>query len=211
MLRRSAAAAGALAHAPLPCRRRRGVAAEELRLGEHRLLELVEQHALVRRVDVGEAVRRPEQQHLGVGHRLLQRVHERDRAARCEGHRLAAPRARERVARRLVRRPGGRRREARAGLPACTVSDDAERPQPLEVGRSARACASTGSCSGWTRRLSFARAYGTTALTALSTGSTSIPVTVTAGPDQIRSPRPPVPKNGTPGAISASSRNSSSL
>ena len=72
-------------------------------------------------------------------------------------------------------------------------------------------CASTGFCSGWTRRLTFARAYGTTAFTALSTGSTSIPVTVTAGPVQIRSPSPPVPKKGTPGSISASSRNSSSV
>ena len=73
------------------------------------------------------------------------------------------------------------------------------------------ACASTGSCSGCTRRLTLARAYGTTALTALSTGRTSMPVTVIAGPDQIRSPSPPVPMNGAPGSISASSRNSSSV
>ena len=57
----------------------------------------------------------------------------------------------------------------------------------------------------------FARAYGTTALTAPSTGSASMPVTVIAGPDQSRSPRPPVPRNGRPGSTSARSRNSSSL
>jgi hypothetical protein len=73
------------------------------------------------------------------------------------------------------------------------------------------ACASRGSCSGCTRKLIFARAYGTTAFTARSTGRTSMPVTVTDGPVHTRSPRPPVPKKGTPGSTSASSRNSSSL
>ena len=48
----------------------RGVAAEELGLGDDRLLELVDQDALVRRVDVGEAVGGAEQQDLGVGRRL---------------------------------------------------------------------------------------------------------------------------------------------
>ena len=38
-----------------------------------------------------------------------------------------------------------------------------------------------------------------------------MPVTVIAGPDQTRSPRPPVPMSGSPGTTSASSRNSSSL
>ena len=47
-----------------------GEAAEELRLRDDRLLELVDQHALVRRVDVREAVGRAEQQDLGVRHRL---------------------------------------------------------------------------------------------------------------------------------------------
>ena len=46
--------------------------------------------------------------------------------------------------------------------------------------------------------LTFARAEGTTAFTASSTGSTSMPVTVSAGPDQRRSPSPPVPMNGMP-------------
>ena len=58
--------------------------------------------------------------------------------------------------------------------------------------------------------LTFARADGTTAFTAPSTDSTSMPVTVSAGPDQRRSPSPPVPMNGMPSSISASSRNSSS-
>ena len=38
-----------------------------------------------------------------------------------------------------------------------------------------------------------------------------MPVTVIDGPLQSRSPMPPVPRNGRPGSISASSRNSSSL
>ena len=82
VLAASAGAGGRLAHASSSrAGERRGVPAEELGLGEHGLLELVEQHALVRRVDVGVPVRRPEQEHLGLGHGLLQRVHERDRAA----------------------------------------------------------------------------------------------------------------------------------
>ena len=59
----------------------RCVASEELGLGEDRLLELVDDHALVRGVDVREAVRRAEHEDLGVRRCLAQGAHERDRAA----------------------------------------------------------------------------------------------------------------------------------
>ena len=72
-------------------------------------------------------------------------------------------------------------------------------------------CASTASCSGWTRTLRLARVRGETAFSALSTDGTSIPVTVIAGPDHTLEPRPPLPISGSPGSTSASSRNSSSL
>ena len=52
---------------------------------------------------------------------------------------------------------------------------------------------------------------GETALSALSTDGTSMPVTVIAGPDHTLEPRPPLPISGSPGSTSASSRNSSSL
>ena len=71
-------------------------------------------------------------------------------------------------------------------------------------------CASTASCSGCTRTLSAARAYGETALTAPSTDGTSMPITVIAGPDQTRDPRPPVPISGMPSSTVPSSRKSSS-
>ena len=56
-----------------------------------------------------------------------------------------------------------------------------------------------------------ARVRGDTALSALSTEGTSIPVIVIAGPDHTLEPRPPLPTSGSPGRTSASSRNSSSL
>ena len=70
--------------------------------------------------------------------------------------------------------------------------------------------ASTASCSGCTRTLSTARAYGETALTAPSTDGTSMPMTVIAGPDQTREPSPPVPISGMPSSTVPSSRKSSS-
>ena len=133
----------------------------------HRPLELVDQHALVRRVDVREAVRRAEQQDLGVGHRLLQRADERDRAAGRDDDGLVPQAVGERGAGGLVGR--ARRWSAEKPLPVSAGLDlerDPERPQRLEVRGSSVAWASSGSCSGWMRRLSFARAYGTTALTA---------------------------------------------
>ena len=66
----------------------RGEEPEELRLGDHRLLELVEQHPLVGGVDVAVAVGGSEEHDLGVGHGLLQRGDERDRATRRGVHRL---------------------------------------------------------------------------------------------------------------------------
>src|SRR5690242_18094717 len=57
------------------------VLAEERRLGGDRLLELVEQHALVRAVDVRVAVGGPDEQRLGVRQRAGERAHDRDRAA----------------------------------------------------------------------------------------------------------------------------------
>jgi hypothetical protein len=59
--------------------------------------------------------------------------------------------------------------------------------------------------------LIFARDQGLTALSALSTEGTSMPVTVIAGPDQSREPRSPVPFSGTSSGTSASARNSSSV
>ena len=132
---------------PLPAARR--VAAEELGLGDHRLLELVEQHALVRRVDVGEPVGRAEQQHLGLGRRLLQRADERDRAAGRDATRSRCPRP-PRARRAPPRRPGPRspRRSPCRSRAACTVERDRRTAAAPRGAASSAACASTGSCSG---------------------------------------------------------------
>ena len=111
-----------------------------------------------------------------VGHGLAERVHERDRAAGRDLHGLAAP-------------GGGERGAAPPRTPGPSVS--AKKPWPVSAARRPRArsrtgaapsrcrisaaCASSGSCAGWMRMLIFARAYGTTAFTALSTGSASRP------------------------------------
>src|SRR5262249_35594899 len=92
------------------------VLAGELGLRDAGPLELLDPDTLVRRVDVGETVRGAEKDDLGVGHRLVQRAHERDRAAGRDLHRLAAPGRGERCGGGLVRRPGRLGEEALAGL-----------------------------------------------------------------------------------------------
>src|SRR6476661_6986474 len=57
------------------------VLAEERGLGDGRLLQLVEQHALVGGVDVRVAVRGAHEQYLGLRRGRLQRTDERDRSA----------------------------------------------------------------------------------------------------------------------------------
>ena len=141
--------------------------AKNVGLGGDRLLELVEQHALVRargcwrsrRWRRRAGSRRP-------APRAWQRVDERDRAAARRADRLAAPGGRHRRARRLV---GGARRSAAAKpLPVSRACTSSAIPNGRSASRCATsaACASTASCSGWTRRLSFARACGETALSA---------------------------------------------
>src|SRR5262245_2324070 len=65
---------------------------EELCLREHRVPELLDQHALIGRVDIAEPVGRAKEQDLSFGDRGVQRVDERDRAACCYLHGLGAPR-----------------------------------------------------------------------------------------------------------------------
>jgi hypothetical protein len=54
----------------------RGVLAEELRFGNHRLPEFIQQDPLVRCVNVAEAVSGTEQQDLGLRNGRLERVHQ---------------------------------------------------------------------------------------------------------------------------------------
>ena len=188
---------GAIGHLSSSAR----VLAEERGLGRGRLLELVEQHALVGRVDVRVAVGRADQQDLGLGRRGLQRADERDRAAAAGASPAALPQAaRQRGARRR-RRPGpSSAPRTRCRSPRRRTSSAMPNGRTASRWRTSAACASAASCSGCTRRLSFARACGETALSAPSTDGTSIPVTVIAGPDQTREPRPPVPMQRQPGA-----------
>src|SRR5262245_58859238 len=65
---------------------------EELCLREHRVPELLDQHALIRRVDIAEPVGRAKEQDLSFGDRGVQRVDERDRAPCRYLHGLGAPR-----------------------------------------------------------------------------------------------------------------------
>ena len=151
----------------------------------------------------------PEQEDLGVRRRLAGGAHERDRAAGRDENGVRAPRARERGARGVVGRPRRLGGEPLAGLGRLHVELDPERPQPLEVAHERGLCLErillrVDAHADLRARGRHDRVDGA------ATGSTSIPVTVSAGPDQRRSPRPPVPMNGIPGSISASSRNSSS-
>jgi len=85
------AGSGALVTVSPSSREGLGEPAEELGLDGHRLLELVQQHALVRRVDVREPVGRPQEQDLRVRGRFLERADERDGATGRDERRLAAP------------------------------------------------------------------------------------------------------------------------
>ena len=94
---------------------------EELGFGDDRLLELVEQHALVGRVDVAVAVGRAEQQ-IGFRHRLLQARDERDRAAGRGVITGSLPQAVSFAAGRRVGRARCAGRESRARSPRPDVS-----------------------------------------------------------------------------------------
>ncbi len=104
-----------------------GEAPEEFGLDDDCLLELVDQHALVRPVDVGVPVGRSEQEELGLGHRLLQRVDERDRATGCSVRRLDTPRRSHRILCRLVCRSRRVREEPVAGCAGLNRQADPER------------------------------------------------------------------------------------
>src|SRR5262245_53009715 len=65
---------------------------EELCLREHGVPELLDQHALIRRVDIAEPVGRAKEQDLSFGNGGVQRVDERDRAARRDLYGRGAPR-----------------------------------------------------------------------------------------------------------------------
>ena len=110
--------------------------------------ELVEEDALVGCMDVGEAVvGRAEQQNLGVGNRLAEGAHERDRpAGRYDLGRLP-PGGLEGDPRRLE---GGPDVFAKKPLPVSTASTSSGIPNGRIPSRcSIRiACASSGSCSG---------------------------------------------------------------
>ena len=99
-----------------------------------------------------------------------ERAHERDRAAAARRDGLGAPRGRPRRARGRDT-PGcscRQRSRCRSG-PALHRELDAEGHRAARGGATTAACASAASCSGCTRTLSFARAYGWTALSASST------------------------------------------
>ena len=109
------------------------VAREEVRLGDRRLLELVEQHALVGSVDVGEAVRRAHHEQLGVRRGRREGAHDRDRAAAARHHDLGAPGGGPHLARRGVGRSGGPGGEAVAGGLGAHLEPDAERLDGAQV------------------------------------------------------------------------------
>ena len=135
----------------------------------------------------------PEEEDLGVRGRLAQSLDERDRAAGRDLDGLAAPGGLDRGDIASHTGPLELAREAVAGRASGDLERDPERALGLEVAITA-ACASAAACSGCTRTLSMARAYAwTTALSAPSTGGTSIPGTVIAGagPDLLADPTGP--------------------
>src|SRR5262245_38789229 len=117
----------------MPVLRLRSVEAEELRLREDCLLVLVDEDALVRRVDVREPVGGPEQQHLGRGDSLLEGVYERDRSAGRDHHRLRTPGAPQSLAGRVVCRARGVSGEAASYRVGLHRQIDAEWAEALEV------------------------------------------------------------------------------
>ena len=130
--------------------------------------------------------------------------HEWDRAARRDQYRLLPPQACS--SRRSWRPTPGRpvAAEAVARLTGGGVRGDAERAHAWRC-RTTAACASAASCSGWTAG-STPRGQRGDRIDRPSTDGASMPVTVIAGPVQIRSPMPPLPSSGHPSSTSASSR-----
>src|SRR5262245_61155815 len=100
----------------------RAVLAEELRFCEDRVPEFLEEHTLVRRVNIAESVRGTEKHDLGVGYRRVERVHERNRSTRRNRDRVRAPAFRERRPGCLV---GGARRPCREAV-SCRAGSDLE-------------------------------------------------------------------------------------
>ena len=91
---------------------------------------------------------------------LLQVVHERDRAAGRDADGLAAPGA----CQRLARPPRTRARRCpprtRSRSPPVWTTSETPYGRRLSKWRTSAACASSGSCSGWIRPLTLARANG---------------------------------------------------
>ena len=151
-------------------------------------------------MDVRKPVGRAEQQDLGVGDRLRQRADERDRAP---GRDAVAPRCP-----RPTRRPFGRPSYAGPdvfaanpwpGLRRLDLEGDPERSERLEM-RDQRRLSLHRVLRGVEARADLRpRVRDDGVQRVRRPERTSIPVTVSAGPDQMRSPRPPVPRNGRPG------------
>ena len=108
--------------------------------------------------------------------RLRERADDRDRAAAAGEQHVAAPRRRPRGARRVVGRARRSRRRSRCRSGRAARRARCRTAAARAGGAMTASCASTASCSGCTRTLSTARAYGETALTAPSTDGTSMPI-----------------------------------
>src|SRR5262245_50956369 len=102
---------------------------EKLSLREHRVPELLDQHAFIRRVDIAESIGRAEEQDLSFGHRGVQRVDERDRTACRDVYSFFAPCGRQRCTAGLVCSADGFGREP---ITRCASGDSQWNPEWTE-------------------------------------------------------------------------------